>query len=269
MPVIIVPAGVEKRHRIAYSNLLRDPDAVVTVSGEADGYEKELAYDWREYDAWKNDAPGAAWMQCVLPVAQLVNYFAWHGTDLHVNGGNIRLQYSDDAGANWTDVVGTDVDPTHGGPYYLCFDPILSDYWRVLIDSTPESEISVLSFGVDFVFERGMWAGLTPPELAWDDDITNTTSENGAHLGRTIERRKWSGAMKLEWVTMEWIYGTWAPFIAHARRWPFFYLWDKPGHPLSAAFAWTTGKIEKPAIKKGGMSFMSAGLKYECKTIDP
>jgi hypothetical protein len=259
--LVILDPGTEKRQRIAWDNLLTHDDATITFSSETAGYEADRAYDWLECDAWKASASGDSWIMAVFSLPQAVNYFAFHATTLFTNGATIALQYSLDAGVTW--MTASTATPTHNGAHYLCFDSILAPQWRVLVTSTPASEIGVVSFGTDFMLELGQWVGLVPPQWGRDTVVSNTIANNGAMIGRSIMRNGAKSALSLEWITQAFIETYWMPFLIAAETHAFFYLWDKINHPDQAAFCATDGKITPPSLSQS--KFAKASLSFICK----
>ncbi len=235
----VVVSGVRTNPVFAYQNLLEDDDATVTVSTEDADFPMENAYDWNPTTFWKPTASGASWIRASFSEARAVNYVALYAHDLGTNGGNFKLQYSIDAGANWVDMMIAHA-PVGTECIYKRFTQVMAADWRVLFTSTPLSSIGVLSFGVDFELEHGDWVGFSPPNFARDTKVTNVTSERGTLLGRSIISQgstfKFDPAFMSETFTID----TWLPFVIHAEQKAFFMAWNIDERPSEAAFCWTT-----------------------------
>ncbi len=250
MPTVILPPALPSTNqmRIAWSNLLETSGATITKSTETVGFEFENAYNWQPFNFWK-PADGSQWLQCVLPVAAPVNYFAFYAHDFHTNLGTIKLQYSTTSGASWVDAFS--IAPASSAPVYARITtPISAAYWRVLVDSTPASSLGVVAFGSDMLLPRGCWNGFSPPVFARDTKVTNSTSETGVFLGRTIIRKGSMFKLDLGPIETSFMRSDWLPFMKHAERKPFFLLWDALDFPDEAAFCWADKDVDKPKIMK-------------------
>ncbi len=67
---IIVTGGQIQGGRIGYKNLFEDSGATVTVSSESSGYEKQNAYDWKQYDWWKPTGASSEWIAASFSTAK-------------------------------------------------------------------------------------------------------------------------------------------------------------------------------------------------------
>ncbi len=249
--------------RIAYQNLFEDSGVTVTPSTETAGYEGANAYDWLTATSWKPTATGDSTLQAVLSSSKPANYFAFYNQTLYSNGGSIKLQYSLNSGGAWSDATAA-FSPSDNKAMYFRFPAITTNYWRVLINSNPVSYVGHVQFGMDFELERGCMPGFTPPLLGRDTAITNTVSQTGAFLGRTLLANGARGSINIDKVTTPWVRTVWLPFVLHAERKPFMFLHDPQYYPGEAAFCWSDGAIENPKHTKRNL--MSGGIKYKALT---
>lgn len=256
-------SGGPDKPRILYDNLLQSDD--VTLSTDAPvvaDYEYQNAIDMRGYTFWRVGA-GTYYLQAVFPSAQTINSWAMYSQTLFEEGATIQLKYSTNGGASWNN-AGAAVAPVDNAPIYKVLSaPISAARWRFEIVTPATVDIGILSFGQDFTFERGCWVGFAPPLLARDTDITNTVSQNGVWLGRTIIREGVMFDFSLDKLTPGWVRTYWHPFVKHAELEPWFLLWNKTTYPSEAAYCWAEGRIATQEYSH--VNFMRAGMRVKGK----
>lgn len=245
---------------IGYTNLIEG--ATVTVTSAATGYPKESAYSWLTFDGWKAAAAGTVYFTVDLGSAQSVDYWAAFAHDLADNSGTIKLQYSSDNFSADINDVGALVTPTDSGVIFRAFTAISARYWRFEITSTgAASFIGCLALGPRMDIPEGMAIGFVPPNMSFDDDVTNQRSNGGAFLGRSVRRYGAETEMRFELVTPAWVRSAWLPFLEHARVKPFFMSWDRENYPAEAAYCWTDRQIDAPAYTHTNYMGVSLRLK--------
>lgn len=259
-PIIFKLGDGLRRPRIGYVNLLEFGE--VTASSETVDYEAVSAYDRRPASYWLPSADGESTLTLELPKAKTVEYFAVHGHNLHENGGSIKLQYGPD-GSTWTTAY--EINPGSSATIMAVFDPIVALWWRVVATSTPASYISEVAFGPVLVIERNIRVGFTPPTLGRNTTLSTSISDAGEFLGRSIVRTTYESALELEYLSEGWVYATWLPFVKHAEKKPFFFLWSLADHPEEAGYFWAKdGGVGKPSFHHP--SFMRSSIMMEGKT---
>ncbi len=97
---------------------------------------------------------------------------------------------------------------------------------RIRVIAATNIDIRQLCVGQYLEMERGQWATAMPPTFVQGIKVTNTISENGSILGRSIKRTERTGKIQLDHLTASWVRSSWEPFAKHAARYPFFYQWD-------------------------------------------
>lgn len=263
MPTPLVGQGPgPKLLRIGWENLLTLTTATVTTDSEAAGFEHALAYNGQSFNFWKPGSSGTHYLQCVLPVARPVSYLGLYAHTLGANGATVTLQYSTNAGGTWS--TACTMMPSGTVPVYAFFPDITANYWRVSVASTPASLLGCVAFGKDMILPHGAWNGFVPPVFGRDTQVTNSTSETGTFLGRSIIKRGSMSSLDLSALSADaWMRANWKPFIEWAEKQPWFLLWNGADYPLEAAWCWTDGAIDKPAISV--TSYMAAKLKFRCR----
>ena len=271
---ISAPYADPGKPRFAFNNAFLTPGAAITVSSENSNFLHENAYDWNEQTFWQPASGGASWLQCLLPLPGIVNYFALHSTTLGANGGSYDLQYSLDSGSTWISALGGAVFPTlnydqFGVPtgmpvQYKVFAPVIASLWRFWMSSSSPSFVGVVAFGQDFEMERGCWTGTTPPTLGRTSLITNSKTVAGKFIGRTIIQQNISSSFKFQYLTESFIRGYWMPFMRAMEKYPFFILWNDVNWPYEAVFAWCSGMPSAPQNQNAGsIRYMSVDITFD------
>lgn len=259
MTIVILPSPAAGKTRLAYQNVLADPQATVTCDdGAVDGFNFQQAYDWNSATYWKPATGGTHYIQAVLPATRQVNYFAIYAQNLSANGGSASLQYSTDYGITWN--TACTVTPPTSAPQYITFEPIMANSWRAVTSSAVASQVGVISFGLDFTLQRGAWVGRTPPILGRAPDLTTIISDNGAFIGRSVKRANWQTNLDLDFLTPEWVRSYWLPFMTAIETQPFFMLWNPVDYPGEASFCWIDQAKNIMPPKYSRQRYMSAGL---------
>jgi hypothetical protein len=248
---------------IGWNNLFER--GTVVESSEATGYEAENAFDGLSYDSWKANASGAATLAVFCASSQEVDCWGFYGSDLYVQGGTIKLQYSDD-GSNWSD-IGTTITPTHGGAHLQKFSAASHPYWRVYVNSPTTASYFVHIFvGKALSFDRGILAGVFVPTMARTAEILDNVSEGGAFLGRSVIRRGAQISLAVRNMSETWTRSYWEPFLDYAEKRPFLICWDPGDHSDEVAFARTRGKAAP--VEYNAATYMDHVLDLEC-LIEP
>lgn len=242
---------------IGYENLLRDSGATVTYSTQTIGFEASNAYDWLEYSQWLPSASGASWIRASFSSAQSCDYFACAAHTIGANSGSVVLQYSTNGGSSWSNAF-TPVVPVGTDVVWQSFDSVSAADWRVLVTATPAAGLGVVSFGSAMQCQRGVTGGFSPPDLAFNDNLTNVVSINGTYLGRSLISEGIQIDVQLENVTEAWAHDTWRPFLIHARQYPFFIQWNNDTYANGSALVWQEGSTSRPSYSQPG--FMNVGI---------
>lgn len=235
----IVNAAALDVPRIAYVNLFESATTVTATSDQTD-FEKENAYDWNLYTAWKPTGNGQSFLMASFSSAQTVNYFCLFGHNLHDLGGDVNLEYSTNGGSTWNDATSANA-PTSGRVIFETFDDITAADWRVVVHGKGAGSpiVSFAAFGEAVALPVGMRKGFTPPNFAAVNKYTNQTTEAGVPLPRTLLRRAAAFTIKLTNLDPAWVRSTFAAFLSHAEVKPFIFSWDSVAHTTEAAFCWT------------------------------
>lgn len=263
-----VSANGPGKPRVLYKNEMfaGSPISIVATS-EPDpaDYPYQYAYDGLPSNYYKV-AAGTNYLTFVFGSAIDVNAYGFYspGDETLGNlGGTIQLQYN--LGAGWVDFLPPE-SPTDNTPIYRSVATVSAAQWRWKFVCGSDFYVSVLSFGKDFEFERGIWTGFSPPFLARDTELTNNVSQGGNWLGRSIIRNGATFTIALEDITLPFVYNEWLPFMKWAERRPWFLLWNPRDYPAESAFCWCSDKkIPRPMISKAGKGFMTAKMTAQAR----
>ena len=197
-----------------------------------------------------------------MPPANCTDFFDW--TFFRADSGNLDFEMTEDTDI---DCVGIYVAEASGSnSIELQYESSPSVFTSLKTFSTPEGSMELEKFTpvtvlngrkIRFVItaatvldirqlmvgeamdaEQGAWASASPPTFNSGVKFTNTMSQNGALLGRSIKREDRKGKIMLEYLSDSWVRSTWEEFSTYFSRYPFFYQWDPNGHPLDVAFAY-------------------------------
>lgn len=260
---VITSGSVEKfETAIAYDNLFIASGVTVTASSETSTFEKENAYDWKQYDWWKPTASGTEWIRASFASAKTANYMAVFGHNFQDVGGSVKAQYSTDGGSTWNDATG-DIAGIERRTIFVAFDDVLASDWRCLVTtSTGQAIIAGVMIGEAVYLNRGLSPGLDIPALAPIVESKTAMSELGVNLGASIKSTGVKGSISLTDIDPQWIRSDYAPLVAHLNTGkPCVFSWDYTDHPYEALLVWKRGDI--PAPSYSGPLLMQATIPFE------
>lgn len=247
--------------RIGYKTLFTDSTGTVTASDEATGYEKEYAYDWKQYSWWKQSATGTSWLQVAFAAAQDADYMTVWGHNLDSVGGSVKPQYSSD-GISWSDAT-TATTPTDNTTIYIDFTSQSAKYWRCLVvTTTGQSVIAGIQIGERTELQRGLRAGFAPPTLSPDVELRVGRSENGVNLGASVRYQGVSGSIEMTNITPAWARSGLEPLIDHLNSgYPAVFSWDATNYNDEAILMWISRQL--PSVSYSSPLYMDFTLPYE------
>ena len=214
-----------------------------TATNEVTDFEGFNVNNWLLYNSWKAGVTGTQDLVFDLGSAKSVDAFAIYGHNLFTEGCSLTLSWStDDIG--YTDAVAAFV-VADDGIIFKTFSSQSKRYWRIRITNcTVDALFSVASMGVLTVLPNGQYDGFAPP--LWSEEINiNAIAINGNFLGRSIQPIPFKMAIEAKNVNRAFIDGDWDAFIVHAKKQPFFFIWDQ-AQDTEAVYAWTDKVIPRP-----------------------
>ncbi len=227
---------------ILHDNRFTDSGVTVTASTEDtanDGYAAN-AYDGRTDDAWiPTSAP--AWLR-VSGTGLTADAIGLYMPDIATQGASVALQYSDDGGTTWVDVISA-ITPTGNAPIVRQFSSQSHDDWRIYVTGAT-CKTAVVMIGQQLALPVGMRVGYAPIHLSRERDIFNSVSDGGQFLGRAVVGKGGKGKLTLTNLTRSWIDSNWCNLINALEAGLFFFARDTSSYPDEAALCWTA---EQPA----------------------
>jgi hypothetical protein len=258
---IILSGAQTKESKIGYKNLFETTGATVTVSSEASGYEKENAYDWKQYDWWKPTDTSSEWIAVSFSSAKTADYAAVWGHNLNEVAGSVKPQYSTDGGSNWID-ASTAVTATTGNTIFIGFNSASAADWRLLFTSTGTVIVAGVQIGDATIFDKSVSPGFMPAGLSPQVGIKTAMSELGVNLGASILRTGLIGSIQLANLSPDWVRSQWVPLINHLNAGKScVFSWDDELHKDEAILIFKTGQIATPSYTTPLL--MSASLNFQ------
>lgn len=233
--------------KILYKNLF-DEAETITPSSEVDGFFYENLYSGNTTESWKFDESvdvsgfGTVELTFTSPVS--ADCFCFYGTSLHETSGNIALEYHN--GTSWVNVV--TVSPTEQRPYMVEFPEMSSDYWRIVLTSSPAVALGDVRFGKLIETERGAWIGETPLNMAENYDYNTSMSDKGALIGAEVTRTGIKEKIDIKFMSFNWVEQQLKPFIEYVNQLKPFYLMWASERPDDIAFVWLDKRAAIPKI---------------------
>lgn len=229
----VLTTAVTSTCRIAYENLLLR--GTVEASTEQEAFPVANVYNGISHDFFKPTVGGTTHIDLTLDEPEASNYFAFFNQDLYLDGASIKLQYHN--GSDYVDCFAA-VTPLDNSPLVVFFDTVSSTQWRVVIESTNEISIAVISFGQYLALPYGMYLNWTPPQLADAPMLLNSVSENGSFLGRSQIAKGIKTSIELQYASDAWVRGNWPDFREYAKEKPFFFIPNVRDYPNESVFCW-------------------------------
>jgi len=247
--------------RIGYKTLYTTTGVTVTESDEVAGFESENAYDWKQYDWWKQSSTGTSWIKAAFAAGQDADYMAVFGHNLADVGGSVKPQYSDND-VDWSD-ADTAATPTDGSAIFVSFTSQNAKYWRCLVvTTTGQSIIAGIMIGKAMVLDRGLRSGFKPPTLSPIKKFKTAMSELGVNLGGSVKSAGIKGDIALKDVDPAWVRSDWVALIEHLNVLkPAVFSWDYENNEDEACLMWVTKQISAP--RYSSTLYMDVSLAFE------
>lgn len=246
---------------IAYKNLFTTTGVTVTASTQAAGFEKENAYDYKQYDWWKPTATGDSWIKVAFAAIQAADYVAIWGHDLSSHAATYKLQHSDDD-ITYSDAFAA-VTPTDNETIYKEFTSSSHKYWRLLINAAATlPSIAGVQIGQTTTLETGLGTGLAIPAISPEVGSKTAMSELGVNLGASVKRTGVKGNIQMMNLSPAWVRSDLQPLIAHLNNgYPAVFAWNPASYPAETLLIWKTENIPAPTYTSP--LWMGASIPFE------
>lgn len=200
------------------------------------GFEIANATDWRDFSLFRANDGNADW---TVTANTTIDSWAFYCKTFEGTGDNtLTLSYESSAGVftqlSQSTVVG-------GKVRLLEFNEVtVLSGRRIRINvnvGTGNLDIRQLAVGQVVESEMGQFADLVNPTFTHGYKMTNTISQNGSVLNRSIKRVERSSQLNLENLTESWYRANIEPFAKHVVKYPFFYQPNPRDYPNECSFS--------------------------------
>ena len=248
--------------KILYSNVVRGITPAfsgATVSGKG----PSNATDWQDFSFFTADTGNLDYTMAVdTDIDAVAIYVA-----TTAGSNSIVLQYESSPATYTTLKTFSTPSGTLDIEEFTSVTVLAGRKIRFAITAATTMNIRQLVVGEVMEAEIGQFASMTYPTLLGGVKASNSISQNGSLLSRSIKRVERVGNLDLEYLTAAWVRSTWEPFARHAARYPFIYQPDPTNRPAEVAMAVASGGIEAPA-NMGKGDRMSVQMKLNMLVAD-
>jgi|DEB0MinimDraft_10_1074344.scaffolds.fasta_scaffold07119_2 hypothetical protein len=255
--------------KFLYSNVLRGITPTwsgTTVSGSP----PENSIDWRDFSYFQADTGN---LDFTMAVDTDIDGFSAYVANFTGTGAEtITLQY-ESAPSVFSSL--SSINPAGGKLVFAATSAVTVLAGRkirlAVSVGTGSLLIRQLVVGEIMTAERGQWASATNPNFYQGIQVTNTISQNGSLLGRSIKRLERKGKIQLDHLSAAWVRSTWEPFSQHMARYPFIYAWNPRDYNESCpngstcygevAWAFSQG-IKAPSHTQNGLLSVDVPVRF-------
>lgn len=209
--------------RIGYESAIQS--ATLAVSSGSD-----TAAALSTVSTWERWAPSAGGTQSVtatFAADRSVDYVGLASYDLA--GATVLVEYS--AGLSGSFTTLDTITPGADGALMRLFDAVTARRVRLTISRAAPIQLGVWFMGRRLDLERPFYGGAKPPTLNRKTAYDNEISTAGQMLGRNINSQGIACPVSLNNLSADWYRAYFDPFVLHARRKPFFMLWNPQLYP--------------------------------------
>jgi hypothetical protein len=254
--VPIAPGGAPyplNHARIGYESGIQSA-ALTASSGSATVAALNTVSTW---ERWAPEAGGTQTVTATFAGARSIDYVGLASYDLA--GATVAVQYSPDLVSGFTTLV--TVLPGADGALMRLFNAVSARRVRLSITRTAAVSLGVWFMGSRLDLERPFYGGFKPPTLNRQTAYDNEISTAGQMLGRNINSQGIAAAVSLNNLSSDWYRTYFDPFVQHARRKPFFMLWNPQLYPDECIYGATKDDIAPTNI--GGRLKVSVSFDME------
>ena len=133
---------------------------------------------------------------------------------------------------------------------------------RITCTGAGTGSIGVIYAGVALQLSQAIYGGVSPIPLSRVTQYSNSRTESGEWIGRSIKSQGYTGQLKFDKLFADWYREYFDPFVVAAIEKPFFFSWRPDEYPEDAVYCWTTGDI-KPSNNGGGGTRVSVSFSVE------
>lgn len=261
-PFVLAAAGTMadlKLPRIGWQTWTRGAAASqVTSSGDSADGPNDRALRPDTFSFWEPPSLPATWQFDFGEIKERVNYVGMLGS-FGSKRCAVTCEMSVD-GLTWTQ-FSDDVMPADDAPLLFLDDDVARKHVRVTLEGANAPRMAALYVGTVLVMPYSLYGGISPLKLSRETELTQTMSRSGQFLGQNIRRMGVSGSVPFKNLTAAWYRANFDPFVAAARRYPYFFAWRPSTFPGDVGYVWTPSDI-RPS-NQGKRDLMSVSVPME------
>ncbi len=241
----LLAAGEENNPFIAHLN--KGADATATTALGTELTAASNATSGATYNFWSATptVAGSARLQFVFGSDVVVNFVGIAAHNLGTIGATVKVSYSTDSGATWTDSAAGSVTPTDDQAIGFRFENVDVDYWRIAVTDagTNDVVIGVALISKYLTIPQRIYQGYAPPITRTDVTLQSNVSEGGHLLGSSVTRRSSRAAASLDLISPTFFRGiNWGNFQEKFNSGGgFFWAWRPDDYADDLFYAWRSG----------------------------
>ncbi len=243
-------------------------EAVASTDDGEDGFPNTAITNPLTYEAWRpklssyidDPVPDHIPATVLFDVGtgKPANYIGIAAHTLGSTGTQVTLFGSVDGVGLYTPVVS--FVPANDDPIMVYFDKVTYRFWRLeLLPQGPpvtvalQPQVGVVYVGMRLEMPVRIWGGHAPLRLSRRTATRGNKSETGQFLGRTVLRKGLATSFNWKHLDPDWYRATFDPFVAAARRRPWFIGWRPERFPYEVGYGWTPGDVSPVNMGKAGL----------------
>lgn len=237
---------------IGFDDIFSLTGAVITASTPDANFPASNAVDWLTYSQWRANNTGDITLTADLTAVgpRTINYFGIAGHNLSDTSTGVVTNIVMQAfiAAVWTNLHTPIAILANNNVVFKTFTTSAANtMYRLKYTTTgPNKFIGIVVAGNYLTMPRGVKVGWSPPLMHSYDTMANF-SETNASLGRSLLTRFPKQSLSFSGLTETFVRTSYIPFLEHAKRRPFFFMWDNDLHDTEPALLHSTGIIQLPS----------------------
>lgn len=236
---------------ICVSNNVKN--ATIAASSAFAGFPADSIKSPPTYSGWQPSSSTSDFIITFSPAIS-VNYFG-----MFMRGKNISItvSYSID-GTNYTS-LGEKLTSTDGAILFLSEQ--VNNVVKIKVEfSGGQPVVYNASAGLAFIPENGLSDGFAPSHLNYRDDYSNTESEGGQILGRSVIRTSQSEQVQISSIERSWVDTNWINLRELLRSNAAYVAWNPSGYPNEVIYGMTDSN---PQVSYSDAIFMDMSLSFK------
>lgn len=200
----------------------------------------QAARSWQTYERWIAPA-GQSALTVEFPAA-VADYI---GVAAHTLGQGVAVKFEVREAGEWLPVTLATLDEMvtpDNEALMVLLEPREVTGVRLLVNADQPASVGKIAVGKVLTMLRPFYSGHSPIMLSRQTDRKPSVSESGEWLGMTVTRQGRSGGAQWQHLPANWYRQNFDPFVAHAKRHPFFFAWNGLKFP-DCVYAYLEGDV--------------------------